>query len=196
MAADDLGGRVALDTLGARIPGRDVARRVEHENGVIERAVDEQPERLLAVAQREIGVPALGEIARDLAESYEPSGLIQQRGDDDVGPESRAVLAHAPTVIFEPAITRRELELLPWPSLVDRILWIEHREVFADDLLRCVSLHPARTFVPTGDMTGRIQQEDGVVAGAFDQQPKRVGLLQRCGANGPVGSVQIHVVPR
>ncbi len=38
---------VALDALGAEVPGRDVAARVEHENGVVPDALHEEAEALL-----------------------------------------------------------------------------------------------------------------------------------------------------
>ena len=46
--ADDLVGLVALDPLGPGVPGGDVALRVEHEDGVVLDALDQQPEPLLA----------------------------------------------------------------------------------------------------------------------------------------------------
>src|SRR5262249_24646451 len=42
--ADDLVGAPALDALGADVPGRDAAVGVEHEDGVVEDALDEEPQ--------------------------------------------------------------------------------------------------------------------------------------------------------
>ena len=47
--ADDLVGGVALDALGAGVPGRDVAVRIEHEDRVVLHALDQQAEALLAL---------------------------------------------------------------------------------------------------------------------------------------------------
>ena len=63
--------------LGARVPGRDVARRVEHEDGVVAHAFDEQPESLLALAKRFFGVASLGEVAGDLGEA-ESARLVRR----------------------------------------------------------------------------------------------------------------------
>src|SRR5262249_34433817 len=49
--ADDLVGAPALDPLGGGVPGLDVPGRVEHEDGVVGRALDEQAEPLLALAE-------------------------------------------------------------------------------------------------------------------------------------------------
>jgi hypothetical protein len=49
--ADDFLGRVALDSLGADVPGDHHAIRIEHEDRVLAHAFDQQPEPLLAAAQ-------------------------------------------------------------------------------------------------------------------------------------------------
>ena len=49
MTADDLLGTVSLDELGAGVPGRDDAFRVEHEDGVVLDALHHQAEPLLAL---------------------------------------------------------------------------------------------------------------------------------------------------
>ena len=51
MLADDLVGAVALEALGAGVPGQDMPLRVEHEDRVVAHALDEQPEALLALQQ-------------------------------------------------------------------------------------------------------------------------------------------------
>jgi hypothetical protein len=51
MLANDLIGGVTLDSLGALIPGSDVALRIEKEDGVIFDAVDEQAEDLITLLQ-------------------------------------------------------------------------------------------------------------------------------------------------
>ena len=61
------------------------------------------------VVLREIGEPvlgalALGEIAGDLAEAAQRPRVVAQRGDDDVGPETRPVLAQAPAFVFEASL--------------------------------------------------------------------------------------------
>ena len=43
--------------------------RVEHVDRVVDDALDQQPEALLALAQRLLVQPALGEVARDLGEA-------------------------------------------------------------------------------------------------------------------------------
>src|SRR6185437_10913256 len=48
----DLAGFVALDALGARVPGRHPTPRVEHVNRVVLAALHQEAEALLALAQR------------------------------------------------------------------------------------------------------------------------------------------------
>ena len=54
---------------------------------------------------------AVGQIARHLGEADQLAVLGAQRGDHHVGPESRAVLAHAPALVLEPSVARRALQL-------------------------------------------------------------------------------------
>ncbi len=50
MLADDLRGRIALDPLGAGVPGGNAAVRIEHEDGIVLDAVHQQPESFFAMA--------------------------------------------------------------------------------------------------------------------------------------------------
>ena len=83
---------------------------------------------------------ALGEIARDLREPDQRAVGVAQRGDDDVGPEPRAVLADAPAFVLEPSFARRDLQLALALARRDVLRRIEHREVLADDLVGRVAL--------------------------------------------------------
>src|SRR5207247_10773454 len=58
-----------------------------------------------------LGALALGDVVSDLGEAARFSGLVEQGRDDDVGPELRPVLTHAPTLAFVPPLDRGELEL-------------------------------------------------------------------------------------
>ena len=46
----------------------------------------------------------LGQVARDLGEAEQRAGVVDERGDHHVGPEARAVLAHAPALVLEAAV--------------------------------------------------------------------------------------------
>ena len=70
MLADDLVGAVALDALGAGIPVRDLALRVEHVDRVVGDALHQQAEPLLAFAAAPPrACLALGDVAGDLGEA-------------------------------------------------------------------------------------------------------------------------------
>lgn len=97
-----------------------------------------EPQRLL------LSRTSLGEVSRHLGEPDQLAVLVAKRRDDDVGPEARAVLPHAPAFILEPAQSGRVLELLG--RLAGRDVGrrvgrrIEGREVPSDDLVRLVAL--------------------------------------------------------
>ena len=68
VVTDDLAGLVTFDP-AAPVPAGDAADRVEHEDRVVGRAVDQKSEPLLAFLQVLHGAPALGEVARHLPEA-------------------------------------------------------------------------------------------------------------------------------
>ena len=67
-------------------------------------AVQRGLQALLASPQSVLGLFASGQITGDLDVSLQLSGGIQDRRDDDVGPESAAVLSNAPTFVFDAAV--------------------------------------------------------------------------------------------
>ena len=109
MLADDFVRPVALDALGAGVPVADDAAGVEHVDRVVGHALDQPAEQLLAASQLLLGLPSLGEVARDLGEAYELA-VVVDGVDDDEGPEAAAVLAHAPAFGLELAVARGDLE--------------------------------------------------------------------------------------
>ncbi len=59
-----------------------------------------------------LGLLSFGEVAGDLTKPDELPSFVAKRGDDDVRPKARAVLANAPTLILEASDARRFLELV------------------------------------------------------------------------------------
>src|SRR5690606_39635637 len=113
--ADDLVGAVALDLLGAMVPAHHPALGVEHEDRVVAHAFHQQAEALLAAAQQLVGLAALGQVAGDLGEAADVAVFVADGGDDDVGPEQRAVRALAPALLPVAALAARHLQLVLGP---------------------------------------------------------------------------------
>ncbi|HET8584985.1 MAG TPA: hypothetical protein VFM89_04535, partial [Casimicrobiaceae bacterium] len=84
MLADDLVRRITADALRAGVPRDDAAVGIEHEDRVVDDAVDEQPESFFAFCQRLLVRAPLGQVARDFREADQRTGLVTKRGDDDV----------------------------------------------------------------------------------------------------------------
>src|SRR5258706_1194159 len=175
MPPDDLRGLVALDPHSAGVPAHHAALRIEHEDGVVLDAVDQQPEALLALAQQIFLAPAVRKIARDLGEAAQLAAVVLERGDDHVRPEERAVLAHAPAFVLEAALRRRDLELLPGPSARAGFIRVEGREVAPDDLVGSVALQVLGAEIPGKDVARSVRQKDSVVPYALDEAPQRIG---------------------
>ena len=73
--------------------------------------------------------PALGQVARDLREAEQLARAVAQGGDDDVGPEPRAVLADAPAFVLEAAFARGDVQLVVGRAALGAIRRIEARKV-------------------------------------------------------------------
>src|SRR6185503_12124894 len=103
--------------------------------------------------------------------------LVPQGGDDDVRPEVRAVLAHAPALLLVASVALGDAQLLGGVVAGDVRLGVEGREVLADDLLVGVALQPPRAGVPGQDVAVAVEQEDRVVDHRLDEQAELVGAL-------------------
>src|SRR2546430_1982663 len=148
MLADDLVRPVALDALRAVVPAGHIAVRIEHEDGVILHAVDEQAEHLLALAQALFVFAMPRHVAGDLREADERSGVVAQRGDDRVRPEARAFFSDAPSFVFDASFLGGFAQF-PLRLLVFQILGaVEEREVLPDDLIGVVAHDAFRPGVP------------------------------------------------
>src|SRR5690349_19158519 len=107
--------------------------------------------------------------SRVILEAAQLALRVEQRGDNHVGPEARAILAHAPALDLEAADARGFLDLAVGPAGGDRFGRVEDREVLADDVVGGISLDALRAGVPGRDAAVGIEQEDGVVLHALDQ---------------------------
>src|SRR5689334_9465556 len=77
------------------------------------------------------------------------------------------------------------------PPPLQCLLRVEAGEVLADDLLRLVAFEPLRTGVPAGDMSRRVEEEDGVVGGSFYQQSETLLTGPQFGGAIPYLTLQL-----
>ena len=107
------------------------------------------------------------------------------RGDHDIRPEARPVLAKTPPLLFETAVPPGDDELLFALARLDFFGRIEDREVFSDDFFGRVPLDALGAEVPRRNAPLRIQHENAVVEDALDEEPHALlALDQRKRANG------------
>jgi hypothetical protein len=159
----------SLDALGARVPVGDHAFRRQHVDRVVGHALHQQAETLLAGAQRILGLLALGDVAGDLGEAQQRAFLVVDRIDHDVGPEARAVLAHAPGLGLVLALRQGGFQGKLGHAGVLVLGRIEARKMLAQDFLGLVTLETVGAGVPAADAAVRVEHVDGVVADARDQ---------------------------
>src|SRR6188472_3291258 len=97
--AENLVGLVALDAPRPFVPAHDVTLGIEHEDPVVLHAPYEHAKALLALAEGLLPSSPRREVSRHLGEADELAARIAERGDDDVRPEPRAILANAPSFV-------------------------------------------------------------------------------------------------
>src|SRR4029077_17229249 len=107
--------------------------------------------------------------------------VVEERGDDDVGPEERAVLPNAPAFVLHVSFRAGDREELLRKALRDGLRRVERREIPADYFLRPIALESLGARVPGDDGPLRIEREYGIVRYAIDEQPIEafVGLPRR-----------------
>lgn len=189
MPADDLLGAIALDPLGAEVPGRDPPLGVQHVDGVVDHAFHQQAEFLLALAQGLGRLFPLAQVAGDLGVADQLALGRPDRIDDHMGPEPAAVLANPPPLLLETAFGRglrqRPGRHAGGPVLVR----IEAREMLADDFRRRIALEPLGPGVPADHPAVGVEHVDGVVGNGVDQQPVAVLIVNR------IASCLRHLTP-
>ncbi len=124
-------------------------------------ALDQQPETLLTLAQRDRGLVAFRAVAHDLGESLVAPFAVDQRLHGVRAPEARAVFADVPAIPVEaPALHRdahlggREVGGAVFGSK-------DHPEVRPDDVAACVAERMLRAWIPGCNPAFRRRREDG-----------------------------------
>src|ERR1700735_4780099 len=117
-------------------------------------------------------MPALCQVLHHMRKSVRPVRPIAQRGDYRGGPEQRAVLAEAPTLLGVSPGGSGVPQMRPWFALQDILARVEMRYVLPEDLLALVSLNPLGAGIPAGHETILVEHHDGVFGHAIDQQPE------------------------
>jgi hypothetical protein len=102
--ADHFRRLVSLNALRTGIPVGDDAFGAQHVDGVVGHALNEQPELLLALPQQFFGGAPLGQVAGDLRVAEQGAVGREDRVDDDMRPETRAVLSDSPAFGLEAAL--------------------------------------------------------------------------------------------
>jgi len=140
--------------------------RVEHVDGVIGDALDQDAELFLAPAELFLRCPSFGQIAGDFRITDQGALRRADRVDDDARPEARAVLADPPSLTFEAAFLVRYVERALGKVGPLVLFGIKAREMLAEDFALFVTFEAPRARVPACDDPVRIQHVDGVVGDA------------------------------
>jgi len=130
--------------------------------------------------------PATRHVARDLREPLQRAVRIAQRRRNDVRPEDRPVLAHAPLFDFDAAFARGKLQVALRPACGYVFGRIEQGRRFAHHFMRLIAHHLRRACAPRRDMTLRVEHRDRIVLDRVDEHAKALVEFARVEALGDV----------
>src|SRR3954469_927742 len=112
---------------------------------------------------------ALSQVPRDLGVADQLSGVVFDCGNDDVGPESRPVLAPPPSLVFDAAVPCGRGEQLGGSSALLILRRVEASHRLADDLPPRGSFDQPGALVPRHYLALWIQHKNRVVLNASDE---------------------------
>lgn len=135
-------------------------------------------ELLLHCLELELGVAALGDVARDLGEADQRAALVD-RVDHHAGPEERAVLSDAPAFLLISALFPGNTERPRRLAIGAVGLGVEAGKMLAEDFLGRIALDAFAADVPAGDDPLGIKHVEGVVGDSLNQQPETALALEQ-----------------
>ncbi len=91
-----------------------------------------------------------------------------------MGPETAAVLAHAPAFGFPSPLGRGVPQTLAGHARLALLVGVEPREMVTEDLLLGIALDPFRAGVPAAHAAFQVQHVEGVIGHPLHQQPQLV----------------------
>src|SRR4029450_12776251 len=139
-------------------------------------------ELFLRLLQRDLGFPALADVARDLGEADQPPLPVGDAIDHRAGPKARTILAHAPALGLELAAVAGYAQRPLGSARLAVFLGVEATVVLADDVLGGIALDALGPGVPIVDDATRIEHVDRVVGDAVHEQLETaLGLLSLFG---------------
>lgn len=168
-AADDFLRMVALDSFGSGVPAGDIALGIEHVQGIVGHAIDQQAELLLAAPQGQLRLMLFGAVTGDLGKAQQLAFAAADGVDHDVGPERTAIAVQAPTFALVTADPRRFAQCPLGQAGLAISGRIEPREMLAEDFIGGVALQPLSTGAPATDPTIGVEHIDGIVGYRLDQ---------------------------
>ncbi|HVJ68739.1 MAG TPA: hypothetical protein VM510_12180 [Caulifigura sp.] len=122
------------------------------------------------------GYLPFSEITCDLGESPELSGVVIECSDYHIRPESAAILAKPPPLVFEATFFPGDFQSVLWPSAFNFFLWIKQGKMLPDDFVCIVLLDATGSGIPGGHMALRIENENRVVCDALDEELQQAVL--------------------
>src|SRR5262249_21786461 len=132
-------------------------------------------------AELHLKLLAIGAVADNLGESLEFAPLVAKCGEDGAAPESRPIATDLPLLAGHLAAGTGLTDFRLGPAGLDVLGDEEPEEGLADDLGGLIPEEERRTVIPAQHAPLGVEQQDGVIADAVEEQlhplPFHCGLL-------------------
>ena len=116
-----------------------------------------------------LGVAAFGCVANDAGKSGQIAVVVTNRGKHASNKKWCAVFSDPPTLHLAFALATSQLERPVRFAGTALVRPIQHTEVLADDFVRCITDYFLSRPVPSGDVSGGVENKDCVIGNAIDK---------------------------
>src|SRR5205085_287884 len=97
--------------------------------------------------------------------------------DDDVGPDHRTVLAHAPAFFLVPPVGLGIAQLVLGLALLNILLRVEAGKVLTDNLFGPIPLDALSADIPADHISPRVQHKNSIIGNPLNKQAKTLLAL-------------------
>src|ERR1700722_7848330 len=179
--SDDFVRGITLHPLCAHIPIRYNSTRLDHIDGVIDHALDQQAEATLAFEKLVLPSCAFGNVTNHFGEADQLARGIPHRLKHGQYPQASSILPGTPALIFRATKLRRFLED-PLRNAVGPVIWTEEAgEVLANDIAGGITGMLFGAGIPACDNAIRVQHVDRVIGKGINQQLHALLVAYRMG---------------
>ena len=117
-------------------------------------------------------VVSLGRVSDDISETDQFVIIVSDRDERTGYEKRRTVLPNTPFLNFMLTLLNRQFERAVWFPATALIRTVQYSEMLTNDFVRLVADDLLRGDVPAGHASGRVEQENGIIGNALNENVK------------------------